>query len=181
MGRDWTPREHLAVEKFNIENGLGSIWDFLEKTVMHFGAGDTERICPDEELALRKQFPVLGKLMSNTGEYSFLSVCEKLSCLEGGIDLLHAKDLELATYIETGVGDENSALIKWFNGELDPSFYYGDYNDKLFGESIVLEAWQLVGKDKVCSVDELISDAAERSDASGVGEVGKPIPDIEIS
>lgn len=160
MSRDWTPREHLAAEQFNIENGLGSIWDFLERTKFHNLDGTVYRICSDEELVLRKQFPYLGKLLSN----GFANLYVSLSKINGGLELLHSKDEELAVYIESGKGDENSALIKWFNGTLDENFYYSEYNHKLFAESVLEEA-----KEHACpyldepSLAQLVEEASRRS------------------
>lgn len=162
MGRDWTPRESYENEQLNIAEGRGDKWYFLEHLEFHWADGPKERVCPDEELALRKQFPMLGKLMSNTGEFNFLSLYEMLAEIPGGVDLLHTKDLELAMYIEKGVGDRNSALIKWFEGELDSNFYYSEHNDFLFGESILTEAMLLANKKKH-SLDGVIDSATKRS------------------
>lgn len=180
MSRDWTPREHLAAEQYNIKNGLGSIWDFFERTEIHWTNFSTERICSDEELTLRKQFPVLGKLMSNTGEYNFLSLYEKLSVIPCGIELLRSKDHELALYIETGIGNKDSALIKWFEGKLDPGFYYGEYNHHLFGESILEEAKELAGM-KNYHLDELNDFRAESRDNVDLDSVIKTCDEINKS
>lgn len=143
MGRDWTPREHLAAEQYNIEQGIGSIWRFLESAVINSN-GKTERLYPDDELAIRKQFPLLGKLLSK----GFIELYDSLLNINGGIKLLHSKDDMLAAYINSGKGDKDSALIKWFNGELDPCFHYGERNHQLLVNAILEEAKELSGMQK---------------------------------
>lgn len=65
---------------------------------------------------------------------------EALSKFEGGLDLLRKKDDELDLYIKTGEGDRDSYLIKWFEGKLDPCFYYAEHNHELFFEKMLAEA-----------------------------------------
>lgn len=167
MGRDWTPWEHYASIEENIAMGRGDYWDFLKNTVMHYANGETVRLCSDEELALRKQFLVLGKLMCENGDYGFTSLYEKLSKIDGGLDLLSRKDKELAAFIASGKGDKDGYLIKWFLGKLDPDFYYSEHNHHLFGESLLKEAVLCENKDKSSApltdepknIDEIIADA----------------------
>ena len=167
MGRDWTPWEQYAAEQSNIAMGRGDYWSFLEKTVMRYANGESVRICSDEELALRKQFPVLGKLMCENGDYGFTSLYEKLSKVDGGLDLLSRKDKELAAFIASGQGDKDGYLIKWFLGELDPDFYYSEHNHHLFGESLVKEALLYEKKDSMTqdehgkSLDDVIKNAKQ--------------------
>ncbi len=139
MSRDWTPREHYASIQANVAEGHGDYWHFLEKSVMSFN-GSLTRLYPDEEIVLRKQFPVLGKLITNVGDYNFVSLYKKLSAIDGGLDLLSAKDKELTDFISSGEGDKEGYLIKWFLGELDPAFHYATYNDRLLGESLIKDA-----------------------------------------
>lgn len=139
MSRDWTPWEQYAAEQENVAKGLGDIWDFLKNTVIHLN-GETHRLCSDEELTLRKQFPVLGKLISNTGKYNFADLYERLSKIDGGVELLSVKDKELENFIASGEGDKDGYLIKWFLGELDPGFHYAEHNNHLFGELLIKEA-----------------------------------------
>lgn len=162
MSRDWTPRESLAFEQLNISKGFGDMWSFMESLVINYN-GKSERAYTDEDIELRKQFPTLGKLLNN-----FSELHEALSNFEGGLELLQEKDRELgayikaeivknqkdvnevaqemagdlAGYIDTGVGDKDSYLVKWFEDELDPNFYYREYNDQLLVASMCEEAMQ---------------------------------------
>lgn len=144
MGRDLTPRELYATEQWNIQNGRHDLWELMEKTVLNYN-GTSQKLHSDEEIALRKGFPFLGKLLD-----TFPNLHGKLSQIDGGVDLLHRKDEELCLYIETGKGDINSPLIKWFNGELDPNFHYSDYNNSLLFSRLLLEAQLDTGKLWVC-------------------------------
>ena len=136
MGRDWTPRETYLVEQHDLETktGIGSIWDFMASATWVID-GKSISLHSAEEVALRKQYPVLGKFLE-----SFNDLYSKLSQFEGGLELLKQKDDELASYIETGNGDKNSYLVKWFEGELDEHFYYRERNDELFVSAICKEA-----------------------------------------
>lgn len=138
MGRDWAPFEHYLSEQHQIKMGYGDLFDFLESLKMEYN-GKSEVCCTPEEMAIRRQFPQLGRLMMN---HSFMVLYEKLSKIEGGLDLLHQKDDELATVIENkGHGcDESSYLVKWFAGKLDDHFYHSERNDQLFAECMLDEA-----------------------------------------
>ena len=144
MGRDLTPRELYETEQWNVWNGRHDLWEFMEQIVMNYN-GTSQKLHSEEEIALRRGFPFLGKLLNN-----FPDLHAKLSEIAGGVDLLHCKDEELGVYIETGEGDESSYLVKWFNGELDPNFHYGDYNDSLLYSSLLLETQLNTGKMWVC-------------------------------
>ena len=134
MSRDFTPKESWAFERWSIANGHGDKWDFLANTKMHYN-GEEWPLCTAEELEIRKQFPYIGKLIEN-----FQELHDALNKLEGGLDLLRKKDEELALYIEKGKGSRDSYLVLWFEGELDPNFYYAENNHKLFCDSLIAEA-----------------------------------------
>ena len=134
MSKDLTPKEQLIFEKYAIEKTGSSIWDFLEHTTMHYN-GETFPLCPPEELVNRKKFPYIGKLLEGFAElYDFLAG------IDGGLELLQQKDRELARYVEVEKGDPMSYVIRWFEGTLDPHFYYSEHNHKLFCEELRNEA-----------------------------------------
>ncbi len=138
MSRDWTPLENYLVEQNQIKNGYGDIFDFLESLKFVYPDGKEELMHPPEEMALRRKFPNLGRLLMN----DFMQMHQKLSVIDGGIELLHQKDAELGKFIESKGrdGDKNSYLISWFTGKLDEDFYHSARNDKLFVGEIVNEA-----------------------------------------
>ena len=145
MGRDWAPVEHYLVEQRQIKQGHGSIWDFLDGLAFHHKDGTVEKMHSDEEMALRKQFPELGRLLMD----DFPELYERLSKIRGGIDLLHAKDDELARFIETDInGTSDSLVVRWFFGQLDEHFYYAEKNNRAFVEGVVSEAKELSGEQK---------------------------------
>ncbi len=145
MGRDWTPVEHYMVEQRQIQRGDGSIWNFMESLAFQRKDGTTEKLHSVEEMALRKQFPELGRLLMD----DFMELYERLSKINGGIDLLHHKDEELAQFIASkGKGSKESLVVKWFLGDLDEHFYYADKNNRAFVDGVVSEAKELSGEQK---------------------------------
>lgn len=142
MSRDFTPRESYAFEQWNVQQGGYDIWEFMRRLTLQHD-GQSERVYSDEEIALRQQFPVIGKILK-----PFENLYFRLSKINGGVDLLHRKDRELAEYIESGNGDVKLPLIKWFNGKLDPRFHYCEHNHQLFVESVLEEAKELSGEQK---------------------------------
>ena len=109
MGREFTPRESYAFEQYNIKQGGFDKWEYMRRLTWHYN-GQSDRVYSDEEIALRQQFPVLGRFLE-----PFQRLYDSLSKINGGLDLLHLKDEELAEYINTNKGDVNSTVIKWFN------------------------------------------------------------------
>lgn len=154
MGRDWAPYEHYLSEQRHIQMGYGDLFYFLENMKMVYN-GKEEMCCSQEEMAIRRQFPQLGRLLMN---HDFMVLYEKLSKIDGGLDLLHQRDDELATFLKAGrivnpntneyilkvddiEGiDKDSYLVKWFAGKLDENFYYSERNNELFVEAMVKEA-----------------------------------------
>lgn len=137
MSRDLTPREMYLLEQMNIQKGIGSLWDFMENTTFSYG-GETTPLCSQESIAQRKKYPLLGRLYSQYDQLYFF-----LSQVKNGLKLLDQHEKELDDYITTGKGDRNSHLIKWFEGELDPNFYYRENNDDLFFASVQDEIGKL--------------------------------------
>lgn len=140
MSRDWTPAEHYMAEQERIKEGRGDIFSFMEG-LRFVQKGEKEQILHSlEEMAVRRQFPLLGKLLMNN---DFMVLHEKLSYIPGGIDFLHKKDNELAKIIETQKADEESYLFKWFVGKLDEGFYYSERNNQMFVECLLSDAMAL--------------------------------------
>ncbi len=126
MSRDLTPSELYAHEQWGIKNGLGSLWDVMKNTTVTYD-GKTFPYVSEETLAVRQSFPYLGRLYNR-----FDNLYELLSLIEGGMERLSSHEKALQTFIETGQGDPDSFVIKWFHGALDSGFYYSDRNDELF-------------------------------------------------
>lgn len=129
MSRDFTPKESLAAEKYT---GF-SMFDMMEHTVLSY-KGEEKPLYTPEQISLRKQFPLFGKLVNR-----FESLFFPLSKIEGGEEFLREKEKELEKWIENGKGDYNSYLIKWFEGDLDPNFYYSERNEEMFIEEMLEE------------------------------------------
>lgn len=138
MSRDWTPREHYEVEQHFLNKKLSSQWDVM-KNAQWVINGNSQRMYSDEEIALRQEYPIFGKFLEN-----FPVLYEKLSKYENGLEFLSRKNAELSAYIETGEGDRDSYLVKWFEGKLDRNFHYRERNNQLFVESMITEVKSLV-------------------------------------
>lgn len=154
MGRDFAPYEHYLSEQSHIQKGYGDLFDFLEKLKIIYEDGKEVVCCSPEEMAVRRQFPQLGRLLM---DHDFMVLYEKLSKIDGGIELLHQRDDELGALLgaskvsepepnhsvikinDIGI-DKDSYLIKWFAGKLDEHFYYAERNNQLFVEEMVNDA-----------------------------------------
>ena len=159
MSRDWAPIEHYLSEQWQIKQGYGDLFAFLEGLKFVSTDGKEEIINPSEEMAIRRQFPQLGRLLMD----HFIELHDRLSLIPGGIDFLHKKDDELAALIGameiSKIGsrydvnvdnkdfDADSYLVKWFTGSLDEHFYHCDRNHELFVECIINDAIALKRED----------------------------------
>ena len=149
MSRDLTPKEayfmYLASEKAR----HGSVWDFMENLTLTYD-GETLPVHSKEEIALRKQYPMLGHLYDQ-----FPTLYDHLSKKEGGLHLLRQRENELNAYISSKEGDKSSYIIQWYLGELDQGFYYSNLNDQMLLEAFMEE----VNFFSKLSLDEKIEDA----------------------
>lgn len=134
MSRDFTPREMLGFEAYVMKQGGGNLFEQMKGTSYTFN-GATRPLHSAEEMAIREQYPALGKLYR-----LFPALYKSLSRISGGLDLLKQRDNELSVYVSNGTGREDSYLIKWFNGELDEGFYSDERNNSLFAEAILTDA-----------------------------------------
>lgn len=130
MSRDFTPKQSLEAEKYT---GV-SLWDIMEGSTFTVD-GKSKPFYTAEQIMVRKNYPLLGKLVNK-----FEELYARLSEVKGGLDILQEKDAQLAQFIETGKGDADSYLIKWFEGRLDAWFYYSEWNEKLFCDGLIQEA-----------------------------------------
>lgn len=134
MSADLTPREYLALEQHNIKNGHDSILAVLGSITVNHN-GQNYPYMTSEELTHRKAFPLLGKLLND-----FEEVYATFSNIEGGLDFLGRKDTELSIHIETGKGNLDSVLLRWFDGKLYDGYYGDKSNDQHFLNILSAEA-----------------------------------------
>lgn len=130
MSRDFTPQEMLEVEKRMITAGAGTYFDYMRHLTVTIN-GQTSPVYSEEEIMQREQYPLIGKLVNN-----FNDLHEVLSQIPGGLDYLKEEDQALQNYVQNGQGDQDSSLVKWFEGRLDEHFYYGEQNEELFLQSL---------------------------------------------
>lgn len=133
MSRDLTPVQYYLLSEHNKDKGL-SAFDVMEGTSWVIN-GVSHPLHSKEEMNLRRQYPLFGYLLN-----TFLDVHDSLSKIPGGLAFLKKKEDELSSYIQSSVGDHNSPMIKWFEGELDPNFYYSERNEELFVEFLIENA-----------------------------------------
>ena len=158
MSRDWTPLEHYLSEQSQIKRGYGDIFNFMESLKMVYSDGTKVVLHSPEEMAIRRQFPTLGRLFMD----GFMELYERLSKDPRGLDFLHKKDAELEAYLKarefqitedspervvvnakSWEGNKDSYLIQWFEGRLDENFYYSERNNELFIECMLSDAMAL--------------------------------------
>lgn len=163
MSRDWTPFEHYLVEQHNIKNGQGDYWDFLASLRGAIAGKEPVRLHLDEEITVRKEFPVLGKFLE-----PFMKLYERVSKYENGIEFLKLQDLELQEYISTGNHNPNSYLMRWFKGELVDNFHYRERNDALLIECVCEEAMLHAGKQYDAYMDYRLNWYAEHGISEGL-------------
>lgn len=156
MSRDWTPRETFLVNAWHVQRGDSSFLDQMENTFFCHANGRKEKLYSSEEIALRRQYPLMGMLLDG-----FPKVHAVLSKFEGGIEYLNAKEKELDDYILSGQESGYNDLTKWFEGQLDEGFYYRERNDELLIESILEETKDFPAKKKE-PLDHKIQEAASR-------------------
>ena len=155
MGRDWAPIEHYMSEQEQLKQGRGDLFDFMDGLKLVYPNGETKSLHTPEEMAIRRQFPQLGRLLMD----DFMVLYERLTKISGGLDFLHKKDKDLADFIgairtdkegsryvvkiEGENIDMDSYLVKWFTGRLDERFYYSECNNSLFVEAMISDAMTL--------------------------------------
>lgn len=126
MSRDFTPEEAYLFEQANRKWGYTSILDSMERMTFTYN-GITRPLYSKESMENRRKYPLLGSLYHPFDKlYSFLSQ------VSGGTELLQQHENALKEYIETGRGDKDSFLIKWYEGKLDTNFHYSNRNDAMF-------------------------------------------------
>ena len=153
MSRDWTPLELYVSEQHQLKQGYGDLFDFMDGLkLIDVDDGKEEILHTSGEMAIRRQFPQLGRLLMD----DFMELHERLSHISGGIDFLHRKDKQLADFIgairigkhgsrlavkidDNGI-NADSYLVKWFTGRLDEHFYHCERNNEMFVECILSDA-----------------------------------------
>lgn len=121
MSRDWTPREQLAAEVI-LE---GRTWLDVSRGMTITHNGKEFPMCPAEYCDFLEQFNYL-KRVGYDAVYP-------LYIRYGGKCFSVIQEIEeaLTQYIENGVRIK-SWVCDWFDGKLDPGFYYSAHNNECF-------------------------------------------------
>lgn len=127
MSRDWTPEEYYYVQKATGHSGI----DMMEG--LRWVYKDTiKKMYDPSAIAKHRQFELFGNLINN-----FESLYDRAMEIPDGFEKLKELERQLQQFIDTGDGDEEPYLVKWFQGRLDGNFYYGDENERLFIEACI--------------------------------------------
>lgn len=130
MSRDMTPRELYMVEKTLVaKEGPAASYLEVMRNMTCTVNGRTSKAYTTTQISNRQEFKILGTLFSPFDNlYDIMA-----NGVPFGMDVLHEQDDIVAKYAETGDGDKESVICKWFDGKLDEGFYYNEQNDdKLF-------------------------------------------------
>lgn len=133
MGKDFTPKQTLESLRFFCQQRLSNPSAPTTEDIFSFFGGfkvtDENGDRPffsEEELRQRKEFPYLGILVDD-----FPKLYASLSAIPEGLTYLAEQEAQLKECIEEGKGDKDSLLIRWYEGNLDPAFYYSEHNEDL--------------------------------------------------
>lgn len=127
MSRDWTPREMIEVDRCYFKNK--PFLEIAKNTVFTDSKGNESPLLSEEEYHICKKCKYLGSLLLS--EFAGL-----YQSLESKDVLLDYEEI-LRKYIEEGIGDTEEPVIKWFNGKLDPNFYYNEINNRMLINDII--------------------------------------------
>lgn len=124
MSRDWTPRECLAAEKLL----NGKTWFDISKEMRLISKDGKETpMLSSDFCAFIQQFDYLKRIGADAVRPLWIKYED--DCKEV---LQYVEDC-LAAYIERRERIE-SWVCDWFDGELDPGFYYAEHNNERFRE-----------------------------------------------
>lgn len=140
MSRDLTPKEIYMVDLYMMKENELSYLEFLQSSALIVN-DEVKPLYTEEEISRRKPFPILCQLTN------FDSLYLELSAISGGLEMLRRHEDNLQTYCMSGKGDITSPDIRWFEGMLDPPFYYREPNDAAFFQLIQEEAMTLKMRD----------------------------------
>jgi len=160
MSRDWTPRELFYVDRERILSGAQSFRKMRIEYHIQDENGVERTFSNDDDpfrVRVKYQFPELCFLGDNKminficDNTSNPRVMEVISEYERQLQDLEKRDVEGMFVTPT------NDLEKWYDGKLDPSFYYGEYNTELLIEGIREKADEIKDfsdKEEVNDIDE---------------------------
>ena len=132
MSRDWTPKGlYYADKKFHFRD---------QKITMTDSNGNEVDIGPSKED--REKFPNLSFLgegvlalmkKSNLTDEEILIFEKKLKTVVDNEDI----GIPASNWIRTDVSETLRLTAQWFEGKLDPAFYYRERNDEIYAEKAV--------------------------------------------
>lgn len=131
MSRDWTPRQmYYADKEMKADNGYG----FLDMSVTwHDSKGNEYPMFSDEELDFCKQYPVFGLTFEPLWKWYDSQDDKRRAKI-----VIEMVEKKLAAYISgnSEKTDKLTTVQKWFEGKLDPAFYYNADNNNAMYEHL---------------------------------------------
>lgn len=126
MSRDFTPQMHYLISRENPE---------MYRSQMTFTIAGQEPIkkFTDEQLGLMAKYETLYPITADI----FFDLRDKMS--ESDFERLNETFKELVNTPKLDWGKFPTELVKYYTGELDPSFHYHEENDRLFKEWVMDE------------------------------------------
>lgn len=124
MSRDWTPRECLIAEK----TLNGKTWFDISKEMTFISSSGKETPMLSQDFCT---FICQFNYLKRVGIDTTRPFWEKYD--EGCQEVLRYIENCLASYIERNERVEEW-VCDWFDGELDPGFYYAEHNNERFRE-----------------------------------------------
>lgn len=137
MSKDWTPQQHYFADLYMQKEYNSNMREEFLNMKVSFN-GKEEPFYTEEDKIILKKYKELGFLFSR----NLLSLYERtkehpirrnrvLNEIEEQLNVLIDCDKKDGLSCEYPF-DVSSALIKWYQGELDPNFYYNQRNNRVF-------------------------------------------------
>ncbi len=132
MSRNWTPREMIFVDLRMTKEGH-SLRDSLNGLVFVDVSGNRVSFFSDEKKKVMSMFRELGFLFGDN-LYHLWVATEKHPRIRKRV--LMSVEQELENLITADINNQSldcfdKTIVSWYMGELDPCFYYSEYNDEL--------------------------------------------------
>lgn len=135
MSKDWTPRQLFLVDRYLQKEKGNGFRNILETTTVSFN-GETSPYFTEREIESRKLFPEFSFLFNG-----YTRLWEDFSeHPEIRADIFKKVEETLLAIEKSEVEEEmfsfgtrlQEMTFRWFDGKLDPCFYYSTYNDEAF-------------------------------------------------
>jgi hypothetical protein len=142
MSRDWTPKQLYLVDK-QMNNKLRNQTITLElngeTTIIHDPNGEMEKAFPNLTFIGGDVFKRLKEKSSVEFIYDVESVLTAITELldSYGIPAREIADSDIEANVKESLWQLAKLVRDWFEGKLDPGFYYNELNNAIFLEKLL--------------------------------------------